>query len=74
MRAERRVYLAPVGRLRLTVTDAATGRRCPHESRVTGPDGRSFAPDDAWRHADDGFDRAERRFEYGYFHTTGSST
>ena len=25
---------------------------------MTGPDGRSFAPDDAWRHADDGFDRA----------------
>jgi hypothetical protein len=40
---------------------------------VLGPDGRSFAPADAWHHADDGFDRAERRFEYGYFHTGGSA-
>ncbi|HXH27909.1 MAG TPA: CehA/McbA family metallohydrolase, partial [Candidatus Polarisedimenticolia bacterium] len=40
---------------------------------VTGPDGRGFAPDDAWRHADDSFDRSERRFETTYFHTTGSS-
>ena len=39
---------------------------------MTGADGRSFAPDDAWRHADDGFDRGERRFEYGYFHTAGA--
>ena len=38
---------------------------------MTGPDGRSYAPDSAWRHADDGFDRRDRRFEYGYFHTGG---
>ena len=36
-------------------------------------DGRSFAPDGAWRHADDHFDRAERRIEYGYFHAYGSA-
>jgi TolB protein len=41
---------------------------------ITGPDGRSFAPDDAWRHADDAFDRRQRKVEYGYFHTRGSST
>ena len=68
IRAERRVYAAPVGRLRVAV-----GSRSPEPARVsvTGPDGRSFAPDDAWRHADDGFDRRDRRFEYGYFHTAG---
>jgi hypothetical protein len=40
---------------------------------ITGPDGRSFAPDDAWRHADDSFDRHERPLEVGYFHTPGHS-
>ena len=67
VRAAHRVYRSPVGRLRLTVAS-------PARVSVTGPDGRSFAPDDAWRHADDGFDRRERRLEYGYFHTTGRST
>jgi TolB protein len=64
VRAERRVYRSPVGRLHLRLPG-------PVRVSVTGPDGRSFAPDDAWRHADDGFDRAERRFEYGYFHAEG---
>ena len=54
----------------LRVIDAA-GAPVPARVSVTGPDGRSCAPDDAWRHADDGFDRRERRFEYGYFHTAG---
>jgi hypothetical protein len=40
---------------------------------VRGDGDRSFAPDDAWRHADDGFDRTERRLEYGYFHSAGRS-
>jgi dipeptidyl aminopeptidase/acylaminoacyl peptidase len=66
VRAERRVYLHPTGRVRLTVSS-------PARVSVTGPDGRSFGPDGAWRHADDGFDRRERRFEYGYFHTPGAS-
>src|SRR4029079_412472 len=66
VRARHRVYRSPVGRLRLVVAT-------PARVSVTGPDGRSFAPDDAWRHADDGFDRRERRIEYGYFHTDGRS-
>ncbi len=69
---ERR-YLGPVGRLRIGVVDGATGRPVPARVSVTLPDGRSAAPDDAWRHADEAFDRAERRFEYGYFHSLGSS-
>ena len=32
---------------------------------ITGADGRSFAPDDAWRRADDSFDPHERPLEYG---------
>ena len=60
----------PIGTLRVVVTDGRDGR-APARVSVTGPDGRSFAPDNAWRHADDGFDRAERRFEYGYFQPPG---
>jgi len=70
VRAERRRYRSPVGRLRLGVVDLR-GRHLPARVSVTGADGRSFAPDGAWRHADDGFDRRERKFEYGYFHTAG---
>ena len=70
----RRVFREPVGRLRITVTDSATGRPLPVRISVTLADGRSAAPDDAWRHADDGFDRAQRRFEVGYFHSAGEST
>jgi WD40 repeat protein len=69
----RRLYLGEVGSVRLEVVDAAGGRRVPARVSVTAPDGRSFAPDDAWRHADEMFVRAERAFEYGYFHTPGTS-
>jgi hypothetical protein len=71
--ARRRVYREPVGRLAIRVTDSL-GRLLPARVSVTLADGRSAAPDDAWRHADDGFDRSERRFEVGYYHTDGSST
>jgi TolB protein len=70
VRADRRVYRSPVGRLHVAVVDPR-GRALAARVSVTGPDGRGSAPDSAWRHADDGFDRRERRFEYGYFHTGG---
>jgi TolB protein len=70
---ERRSYRGTVGRLRLVVTDSG-GRSMPARVSVLGSDGRSYAPDDTWRYADDGFDRKERKFEYQYFHTRGSST
>jgi hypothetical protein len=69
----RRRYLEPTGRIRVTVIDAATGRPVPARVSVTGADGRAFAPADAWRYADDSFDRSERRFEIGYFDTPGTS-
>ena len=71
---ERRVYREPVAHIRLIVVERATGRPSPARVSLLAEDGRSFAPDNAWRHADDGFDRKQRRFEYGYFHTAGSST
>ena len=70
---ERRRYREPVAQLRLTVVDRTTGKPTPARVSITGPDGRSYTPDDAWRHADDGFDRRQRPMEYGYFHSTGSS-
>ena len=73
VRAARRRHRHPVGTLRLAVTDAG-GAPMPARVSIVGSDGRSHAPSDAWHHADDAFDRAERRFEYGYFHTGGSAT
>jgi hypothetical protein len=40
---------------------------------VTTSEGRGYAPNDAWRHSDEAFDRSERQFEYPYFHATGSA-
>jgi Tol biopolymer transport system component len=77
--ARTHTYAAPVGRLVLTVLDSATGRPMPARVSVaatpTAADsGRFFAPDDAWRHADEARVRGEQRFEYGYFHTAGRDT
>jgi TolB protein len=72
--ARRRVYREPVGRLTVTVVDAATGKPMPARVSVTAEDGRGYVPDDAWRQADDGFDRKERKYELSYFHSNGTST
>jgi TolB protein len=73
VRITTRHYRSPSGTLRIIVTDSATGRAVPARISVTGSDGRSFAPDDAWRYADDAFDRSQRKLEIGYFQTTGES-
>lgn len=65
----KRRYKNPVGRLILAVHDAGTVT--PARVSISGPDGRTYAPDDAWRHADDAFVRGERRIEYAYFHAPG---
>jgi hypothetical protein len=70
--ATERRYHEPVGTLRVVTVDRA-GRTLPVRISVTRPDGRAYAPDDAWRHADEAFDRAERGFEYGYFHSRGNA-
>jgi hypothetical protein len=68
--AKTRRFLHPAGALRLVTTDAL-GHPIPARLSVTGADGRGWAPDAAWRHADDGFDRTERKFELTYFHAAG---
>ncbi len=70
--ARERRYHEPVGTLRVNVVDRA-GRPLSARISVTTSEGRGYAPDDAWRHADESFDRSEREFEYPYFHSTGSA-
>jgi Tol biopolymer transport system component len=67
-----RHYLRPVGRLSLQILDSS-GQPTSARIFVTGEDGRAFAPDDAWMHADDNFVRTERRFEAHYFQTSGNA-
>ena len=67
-----RHYKTAASALTISVVDPA-GRPTAARVSVTGPDGRGYFPSDAWAHADDGFDRADRRFEFTYFHTAGSS-
>ena len=70
--ARERRYHGTVGTLGIDVVDRA-GRLLPARISVTTAEGRGYAPDDAWRHADEAFDRSERQFEYPYFHSTGSA-
>ena len=67
-----RHYRGPVGTLKLDIRDQG-GVAMPARVSVFDASGKSYAPDDAWRHADEGFVRSERQFEYGYFHADGSA-
>jgi len=66
-------FIEPVGALTIKVVDE---RARPLDARVsvTGSDGRSWAPQSALVHADDSFDRSERHYEVGYFHSAGSAS
>ena len=68
-----RRWLHPHTTLTISVSDSA-GR--PLSSRVSIFDstGKSWSPDDSWRHADEAYVRGARQFEYGYFHDNGTST
>jgi TolB protein len=70
--ATERHYREPVGTLRVITVDRA-GRPLSARISVARADGRAYAPDGAWRHADEAFDRSERGFEYGYFHSGGTA-
>ncbi len=67
-----RHYLEPHGRLRLDLHDAS-GQAASARISVSDAAGRFYAPDEAWIHADDGFDRHERHVEAHYFHARGSA-
>ena len=65
-------FIEPVGALTIDVVDER-GRPLDARVSVTGADGRSWAPSDALMHADDSFDRSQRHYEVGYYHTSGVS-
>ncbi len=70
--AKERHYKRPMAKVEIAVTDDS-GKMAPARISVTGADGRAYAPDDAWMHADDNFNRAERRVEAHYFHSSGKA-
>jgi len=67
-----RHYLNPMVHVLVTVLDQA-GKPTPARVSVTGQDGRAYAPNDAWMHADDSFVRSERPVEAHYFHASGTA-
>jgi TolB protein len=68
--AKEKRYPKPMAELEIAVLDSE-GKPTPARIFVTGEDGRAYAPDDAWMHAEDSFVRSERAFEAHYFHTAG---
>lgn len=70
--ARQKRYLKAMGHLSITVLDAL-GRVTPARISVTGEDGRAYAPDNTWMHAEDNFVRAESTFESHYFHSSGNA-
>ena len=68
-----RQYLAPMGDIEIASVDG-NGRAVPARISVVASDGRSYAPHDAWLHADDGYDREVADYETHYFHSDGQAT
>ena len=66
-------YKVPMATLSVSVLDA-NGEAAAARVAVTAGDGRNYAPDGAWMHADDGFDRHHAEYETQYFHVDGSAT
>ncbi len=70
--AKKHKYMQPMGKLKITVTDEK-GKIIPARLSVTDSNGKGHGPVNSWLHSDDYFDRQERKFEYTYFHTQGTS-
>jgi TolB protein len=70
--ARQRRYLRSMVRISIAVLDPG-GHPTAARVSVVGEDGRAYAPEDAWMHADDNFVRSERSFEAHYFHTLGKA-
>lgn len=70
--AERR-YLKAMGELQIEVVDAG-GEAIPARVSIVAADGRGYAPDASWMHADDSYDRELADFETHYFHTGGTAS
>ena len=66
-----RHYASPSAIIRVDIKDA---EGAPAAARLSVTDARGIfhAPAGAWIHGDDGFDRAQRRFEQHYIHVNGA--
>jgi len=71
--ATKRRYMTQRTPLAIDIVDES-GKRTPARIAITGSDGRAAAPEDAWMHADDGFDRKLQRAETHYFHCPAHCT
>jgi hypothetical protein len=71
--AKARLYRVPRARLTIDIRDEE-GRSVPARVAVLGSDRRAVAPDSAWMHSDDGFDRARQSAETHYFHCPSTCT
>ncbi len=69
--ASERHLLRPSGLLKVVVRDTK-GNNLAARVSVVGEDGRAYAPNYAWMHADDNFDRGARSEEAHYFHMKGA--
>lgn len=68
-----RKFKVPMFDFELNVVDIY-GKPVSARIAIVGGDGRSYAPQDAWLHADDSYDRKNGRFETKYFHTAGKAS
>ncbi len=71
--ARTRRHILAQATLTLDIRDER-GRSVPARVAVLGSDRRATAPDAAWMHADDGFDRALQTVETHYFHCASPCT
>jgi TolB protein len=71
--ATKRVYKTRRTPLTIDIVDEK-GRPAPARVAIVGSDGRAVAPDNAWMHADDGFDRKLQPSETHYFHCPARCT
>lgn len=63
----RRKHLSPRALMAVSIRENERGEYA--RLSVTDEKGRSYAPDNAWIYADDGFDRSLRAFERHYFYS-----
>jgi TolB protein len=68
-----RQYLHPMSSVRLQLKSAA-GASIAGRVSVLSADGRYYGAEDAWMHADDGFDPRRQPAELRYFHCPGECT
>ena len=73
LHASNRKTLLPQSRLTLAIRDG-NGQATPARVSIVASDRRNYAPDDAWMHADDGFDRKQQDTESRYFHCMKTCT